>query len=242
MEDSWNYVKEQNKRSLKTIFIEQEKKDILIKRLSNFIEKEKWYIENSIPYQLGILLYGPAGTGKTSLIKAIAGYLNYPIYYLSPQKLSHIETAMSSLGDKCIIVIEDIDSNFLTHSREKKDGKEIAPKSDNSLINEVMLVSLSEILNSLDCMFSAHGRILIATTNHVEKLDPALVRAGRIDLKLEIGFVNNEILKGFIDNFFPENKLNISEIKLKNNLTIATLQNLILEEKTIEEIVEFVKE
>jgi chaperone BCS1 len=91
-------------------------------------------------------------------------------------------------------------------------------------------------------MLTAHGRILIATTNHVEKLDPALVRAGRIDLKLEIGFVNNEILKGFIDNFFPENKLNISEIKLKNNLTIATLQNLILEEKTIEEIVEFVKE
>lgn len=240
MEDNWIYVKDQKKRSLDSIFIEKEKKDILVNNLSKFIKKEQWYIDKGIPYQLGILLYGAAGTGKTSLIKAISGYLNYPVYYLSPKKLGKIECAMSTLSDKCIVVIEDIDSNVLTHSREKKVNSE-----ENIMIEEFSTISLSEILNSLDGMFSAHGRILIATTNHIEDLDSALIRPGRIDLKIEIGFVNNEILESFIKNFYPNNKLDfntISNIKLKPNISVAMLQNMVLQGNTENEVIEFVKE
>lgn len=239
MEDNWMYVKDQKKRSLDSIFIEKEKKDMLVNNLSRFINKEQWYIDNGIPYQLGILLYGAAGTGKTSLIKAISGYLNYPVYYLSPKKLSKIECAMSTLSDKCIVVIEDIDSNCLTHSREKKVNSE-----ENTMIEEFSTISLSEILNSLDGMFSAHGRILIATTNHIENLDSALIRPGRIDLKIEIGFVNSEILISFIKNFYPNNKIDfniINNIKLKPNISVAMLQNMVLQGNSENEIIEFVK-
>lgn len=237
MENSWNYIKKQEKRSMESIFVEKNKKDTIINTLSKFIDSENWYINHGIPYQLGILLYGAPGTGKTSLIKAIAGYLDYPIYYLSPKNLEKIEDAMSTISDKCVVVIEDIDSNSLTHSRENKNKSE-----ENSILEKYESVSLSEILNSLDGMFSTHGRILIATTNHIESLDAALVRPGRIDLKIEIGYVNNEIFEDFINSFFPENSINLNQITIKPKTTIASLQNLVLQGCNEQQIVEFAEE
>ena len=237
MEDGWHYVKDQCKRKLDSVFIEKYKKDLLIKTLSDFINNEQWYIDNGIPYQLGILLYGAPGTGKTSLIKAIASYLDYSIYYLSPQKLSKIELAMSTLPDKCIVVIEDIDGNAVTHSRTKEPNQ----NNETNDLSELIKINLSEVLNSLDGMFYAHGRILIATTNHVKKLDEALIRPGRIDLKVEIGYVNTEILKDFIDHFFPNNKIDFNSFKIKSNITVAMLQNMLLQGKNEYEIIDNVK-
>lgn len=236
-ENCWDHVKSQAKRALETVFIEKEKKDSLIDSLTKFIHSEQWYTYNGIPYQLGILLYGPPGTGKTSLIKAIASQLNYPIYYLPAQKISKIEEAVGMLPEKCLMVIEDIDSNFLTHSRaEKKKSDGIAELLDT--------VSLSEVLNSLDGMFSAHGRVLVATTNHIEDLDPALIRPGRIDLKIEIGFINHEIFEAFIKNFFPESTIDYTAVRnmnLRTDVTVAMIQNLVLEGKNEYEILEFVE-
>lgn len=238
MEDNWQYTKEQKIRSMDSVFLESLKKEKLIKRLSDFTSNEEWYIENGIPYQLGILLHGSPGTGKTSLIKAIAGHLKYPIYYISPKNLNKIESAMATLPNKCIVVIEDMDSNSLTHSR-----KETVDKGDPILnaIDNMSTVTLSEVLNSLDGLFSAHGRILIATTNHIEKLDSAMIRPGRIDLKIEIGFVNNEVLKIFMDKFYPSFRYE-SNINIKNNVTVSTLQNMAIEKKSGEDILKYIKE
>jgi chaperone BCS1 len=240
MEECWIHVKDQNKRDISSVFLDKSKKDFLIDNLMTFISREEWYEKNGIPYQLGILLYGTAGTGKTSLIKAIAGYLNYHIYYLPTQKLGFIERAMSTLPEKCIVVIEDIDTNILTHSRENKD-KDSKPNG-SGFLEGMMSISLSEVLNALDGMFSAHGRILIATTNHIESLDPALVRSGRIDIKMEIGFINHEVLEDFLHNFFPENHVNFSElknIKLKDKISVSMLQDMVLKGKSRDEIIKF---
>jgi chaperone BCS1 len=240
MEDAWIHVKDQNKRNIDSVFIEKDKKNILIESLLKFINSEEWYVKNGIPYQLGILFYGAAGTGKTSLIKAVAGYLNYPIYYLSTQRLSKIESAMSTLPEKCVVVIEDIDTNILTHSRENNNDT-----VDNNIMEGMMSISLSEVLNALDGMFSAHGRILIATTNHIENLDPALIRAGRIDLKLEIGFINHEILESFILNFYPNETIDLHKLRnvhLKTDISVSMLQNMVLQGKNEDEIIEFATE
>lgn len=237
MEDRWEYTKEQNIRSLDSVFIESEKKNKLVNRLSDFIKREDWYVKNGIPYQLGILLYGNPGTGKTSLIKAIAGYLNYPIYYISPKNLNKIEIAMASLPNKCLVVIEDMDSNSLTHMRKKK-VKSGDPISN--AIEDMSAVSLSEVLNSLDGLFSAHGRILLATTNHIEKLDPAMIRHGRIDVKIEIGFVTNETLNMFMDRFYPDSSYDCN-MKIKDNITVSELQNMVMENKTSDYVLEYMR-
>ena len=86
-----------------------EVKDIILKHLDTFQSKESWYLTHGIPYHTGILLYGPPGTGKTSIIKAISNYLNYQIHILNSGNLGDIESAMFSLPEKSLIVIEDID-------------------------------------------------------------------------------------------------------------------------------------
>lgn len=257
MESDWYYIKDQKKRAIESVFLEKGKKDKLFNAIEKFIKNEDWYLKHGIPYQLGILLYGPPGTGKTSIIKAVASYFNYSIYYLPSSGLYKIEKAVSLLPDNSILVIEDIDTNNVTNSRddENEEVKEQDAKSehitsekavsvteDEKEFKKFLRMGLSEILNSLDGIFSTHGRILIATTNHIEDLDTALIRPGRIDIKIEIGYVNNELLEQFCNSFYPNNNVDFGNIKIKSKITIAQLQNLILEEKSIEEVIEFVKE
>jgi mitochondrial chaperone BCS1 len=245
MEQSWSYIKDQKKRSIESIFLEKDKKNLLIKTLDEFLGKEEWYLSHGIPYQLGILLYGPPGTGKTSLIKAIASYLDYAIYYLPVDKLSSIEDASSSLPDKCIMVIEDIDSNPYVkgNSGQNPISGNVPSENIGSILLDTMHgLGLSEILNSMDGLFSSHGRILIATTNHIEKLDAALIRPGRIDLKLDINYINKEILKEFLDSFFPNNYIKDEDIEINRKATVAELQNLVLQNKIVKDILEYCKQ
>jgi chaperone BCS1 len=234
----WHWLKDVNKRSLDSIFIEQEKKDLLISRIESFIKDENWYLEKGIPYQLGIMLYGPPGTGKTSLIKAIASHFSYPIYYIPTNAFLKIEDAFEKLQEKCVIVIEDIDCQTFTHSREDDDFKEefVHKTNTDKLKSGLGMAGLSEILNAIDGFAGVDGRILIATTNHIEKLDSALLRPGRFDLKIGINYVSNEILESFFKNFFPLFDKSLKDIKIKPAITVASLQEMVLENFSAEQI------
>ncbi|MHA1753197.1 MAG: AAA family ATPase [Candidatus Helarchaeota archaeon] len=241
MDDGWCYCRDIRKRPLNSVFLEQSKKDLLLTTLKEFKEKEQWYLDSGIPYQLGILLYGQPGTGKSSLIKALASYLNYSIYYLSPSKLSVIQKAFNELRDESVIVIEDLDTNTVTAERKKSSKKKSKVESDD-LFESFSVLNLSDILNSLDGIANAHGRVLFATTNHIEKLDKALIRPGRFDLLLELGYVNKEILKQFFDYHFPNNKVNYKNLKIKSKLTMAELQQILLQNYTVQQILEKINE
>jgi len=67
----WEPVRDIPKRSLDSVFMSSEAKQGLLDSIDKFISSEEWYVKHGIPYQLGILLYGVAGSGKTSLIKSI---------------------------------------------------------------------------------------------------------------------------------------------------------------------------
>lgn len=228
MDGGWCFSTKFRKRNLKSIFIEKKKKDLIFNNIDKFIKKENWYISKGIPYQYGLLLYGTPGTGKTSLIKAIASKYDYNIYYLSPGKLSNIEQALTTCSEKSIVVIEDIDTNKTVHQRkQKKQLTDAQSGQTEDILQSLGIINLSDILNALDGLSNVHGRMLICTTNHIESLDKALIRPGRFDLLLEVGFVNKEILSQFLAYYFPKQKITLSK-SVKPKVTVAQLQNMIL--------------
>lgn len=243
MDDYWYPMNQIPKRAMDTVFLENDKKRAILDTIDNFIKEEQWYLDNGIPYHLGILLYGKPGTGKSSLIKSIASHINYDIYYLPVSSLIKIENCMSTLPAKSIIVIEDIDCEKALHNRSNDEDSEertktIKQTSDTNNKNDSFsMINFSDVLNAIDGICSSHGRILLTTTNHIEKLDPALIRPGRIDLKIEVGYATTEIFNQFSRRFF--NKEIDHGTKLKERLTCAELQNLLLQKKSFEDILKY---
>lgn len=144
--------------------------------IQKFQNSEEWYQKRGIPYRRGYLLYGPPGTGKTSFTLAVAGALKLNICYLnlSSGRLDDddLNDVLSSAPDNSIILLEDIDAIFV--------------QRESVTQGHQRGVSFSGLLNALDGVRSQEGSILFMTTNHREKLDPALLRPGRCDVHVEL--------------------------------------------------------
>ena len=161
--------------------------------IKEFFKKENWYNKMGIPYRRGYLLYGCPGTGKTSLVKALAGELDIPIYILNiskDMKEENFQSLILSVPQKSIIAIEDIDCLFT--SKRKIDGK--------------YNITFKTILNAIDGLISPYGTILFLTTNHKLKLSSALLRPGRIDRQYKIDKMDKEQIEDFFKLFYPNTK------------------------------------
>ncbi|GAA6014096.1 hypothetical protein JCM8202_005145 [Rhodotorula sphaerocarpa] len=164
-----------DKRLLESVVLDEGVKERVVDDVKAFMSRGKWYSERGIPYRRGYLLYGPPGSGKSSFIQALAGSLDYNICVLNlsergltDDKLNHL---LANAPERSVMLLEDIDAAF---SRRAQTGE--AGFNSN--------VTFSGLLNALDGVASSTSqRILFLTTNHLEKLDPALIRPGRVDLK-----------------------------------------------------------
>ncbi|KAG8383379.1 hypothetical protein BUALT_Bualt04G0006400 [Buddleja alternifolia] len=111
-------------------------------------------------------------------------------------------------SSKSIIAIEDIDCSIhLSGQREKKkvedDDEQQHVDENDPLKDKRMKLTMSGLLNSIDGIWSACGgeKIIVFTTNHVEKLDPALIRRGRMDKHIEMSYCGFEAFKVFAKNY-----------------------------------------
>lgn len=176
-------------RSLDTMFFSHGEKEIITSHIEKFLGNEEFYKEKQILFKTGILLYGKPGTGKSSLVKALATTYNRSIVNINVGKLVSIDlnklTSSINVDDtrKYIILLEDIDTLFLNRKdssakdNNEEDNTNKRDKEDNIIINK--------LLQFLDSNSSPTNVIFIATTNHKERLDDALLREGRFDLKVD---------------------------------------------------------
>jgi chaperone BCS1 len=173
---SWQTTSWQPKRPLGSLVLADSILEDLLADLREFYRSGAWYAERGIPYRRGYLLHGPPGTGKTTLVLALAGELKLSVAVLSLSSRLMSDDALRSMIDALpvatLLLIEDVDCVF---------------KDQRKTTNETG-VTLSGLLNALDGVSSREGRVLFLTTNHPEKLDPALVRPGRVDRKVELGY------------------------------------------------------
>lgn len=193
------------RRQFDSVILDKDIGESILADVSEFLNSREWYTQRGVPYRRGYLLHGPPGCGKTSYIMALAGKLEYDICQMN---LSNSALSDDRLGyllnvapRNSIILLEDIDAAFA--NRDDYDESKPAYQGFSR-------VTLSGILNVLDGVASSEDRLLFMTTNHPERLDSALTRPGRVDMKVYIGYASDEqIIKAF-ERFYPpqSSKLN----------------------------------
>ncbi len=221
------------KRPLDSVILERGVKEKIVADMEAFINSRKWYLDRGIPYRRGYLLYGPPGTGKSSFIQAVAGHLDFNIAILNvsergltDDRLNHL---LTKVPRRTVVLLEDIDVAFMNRKMPGQDGFASAS------------VTFSGLLNALDGVASAEERIIFLTTNHVERLDEALIRPGRVDMSVRLGEATEYQIEQLWDRFYSEFDASgvakqrfmarIRQLDLIDAVSTAALQGLFLYNK-----------
>ena len=183
------------KRPLDSVILDEGIKERIVDDINDFLSSAKWYMDRGIPYRRGYLLHGPPGSGKSSFISALAGQLDYNIALLNlsergltDDRLNHL---LINIPSRTIVLLEDADAAFANRrSQTDSDGYRGAN------------VTFSGLLNALDGVASAEERIVFLTTNHVERLDQALIRPGRVDMAMRLGEASRRQVDQLWDRFY----------------------------------------
>lgn len=180
-------------RPLSSVVLNSVVKDAVIEDMNEFLEEAtlEFYLDHGIPYKRSYLFHGAPGAGKTSLIQALAGKYQRNICYLQPSHPEMTDDSLKEAVQQCprrsIIVLEDVDALF-TAAREGKRSSHL---------------TFSGLLNALDGVGPPLGQIFILTTNHRERLDPALIRNGRVDLHVNFTPATAEQMAQIFLAFYP---------------------------------------
>lgn len=227
------YNNKRDKRYLDSIYTNSNEQYKVLNDLKNFINNKQFYLDNNIPYKRNYLFYGKPGTGKTSLIFALASELNYDIKLIDLGSFSDLNSLLYQVyncSSDTFLVFEDIDAMSTKFEERKKENTIKEDKKDVPVIDEpssnTKELSLSVLLNLLDGLYTKEGMITFFTTNHIDKLDSAFLRDGRMDYKLEMTDLDNKTINNILEKKIGK-KLNIK----KKSINPATLQEIIIQRK-----------
>lgn len=154
-----------------------------LRDLRDYLENPEKYARYGARIPRGVLLYGPPGTGKTLLARALAGEAKVPFFALSGSDFveKYVGVGASRVRDlfkkarkagKCVVFIDEIDAMGKRRDDAASDERD---------------QTLNALLSEMSGFYTGDGVVVIAATNRMEALDPALLRPGRFDRQIEVG-------------------------------------------------------
>lgn len=195
------------------------------------LSKSDWYSSKGVAINMGILLHGPAGTGKSTLASCIGKEFGIPVHliYLNGQTDSSFirawDEANGDIGCPKVILIEDIDNIF--NKREP--------------IHDTCQLSFDTLLNKISGVSSMENVILIVTTNRIEYVDEAIgqeavtatgertvTRPGRIERIVHLGHMDEECRRGLVSSILDEEYAHDVEslVSRSEGMTCAQVKDL----------------
>ena len=163
-----------------------------------WLNNKSWYIDRGLSWRRGVMLKGRPGTGKTKMVLKCAEKLKLPVVKMNIGNMSNTEFSdyiynFSVQGDATLVLIEDIDCVF--EGRKNKLAEDSGYKQ---------LLSFDTLINCISGIKANTGLFFVITTNRPEVLDPALVRAGRMDAEIEVGSIVLEGKKLIASNILQD--------------------------------------
>ena len=186
-----------------------------------FLNNKQYYKERGIPYKRGYLLHGKPGNGKSTTILALAKKFHKDVFNLNISTIgtdNALKKAFRGISENSFILIEDVDASLKNR-------------------DDVNKVSFNTLLNLLDGALSKSNVCVFFTTNHIEQLDPALLRCGRVDVKVEFDNPTKDNLKDMLKLFYSVDE--VPDFKYKGSLSACDLQETCIESATMEEAIEY---
>uniref|UniRef100_A0A1E5WGS7 AAA-ATPase n=1 Tax=Dichanthelium oligosanthes TaxID=888268 RepID=A0A1E5WGS7_9POAL len=174
----WRGMSHHHPATFDTLAMDPELKQSVLADLDRFLKRREYYRRIGKAWKRGYLLYGPPGTGKSSLVAAMANYLRFNLYDLDLSKVdsnSTLQWLLTSMPDKSLLVIEDIDCCF-DAAASRKDVKAPKPVS--------------------------YTHLDVYKRQVKDRLDPALLRPGRMDMHVYMGYCGWEAFKTLARNYF----------------------------------------
>jgi chaperone BCS1 len=207
--DGWDLVEAYAPRLLESVVLPAGEKEQIVADIEKFRSSKQRYACLGVPYHRGYLFHGPPGTGKTSLVSALATHFGLSVYCVNLTDLNDrtLMSAVNQVPANSLLLFEDIDCMKSGNARPSSitnggKGSEVPEKKGNAA--ERNGVTLSGLLNVLDGFYAPSGVLFVMTTNQVEALDPAVLRPGRIDYKLYLGKAGDRQKIELCLRFFPE--------------------------------------
>ncbi|KAG2645733.1 hypothetical protein PVAP13_2KG448300 [Panicum virgatum] len=268
---SWHGINHHHPATFDTIAMDPALKDSVIADLDRFLKRRDYYRRIGKAWKRGYLLYGPPGTGKSSLVAAMANYLRFNLYDLDLSEVrlnSSLQKLLIHMPNRSILVIEDIDCCF-DAAASRKDIKAPEPveeldpgyTSDSSdddgwqknahrpgAAPPPKGITLSGLLNFIDGLWSTCGeeRIIVFTTNYKDRLDPALLRPGRMDMHIYMGYCGWEAFRTLARNYFlvDDHELfpEIQELLSAVEVTPAEVSEMLLRSEDVDVALRGLKE
>jgi chaperone BCS1 len=226
----WKIISGVGKRGLDTVILAEGKLENIVSDLEGFFSKKDFYARTGTPHHRGYLLFGPPGGGKSSLVRALSTKFEANLYVLNLNEIrgdGDLRKLFREVNSGSFVLIEDIDTVLSSVGTRSAPGTEEIKTTEDPK-NLLTGVTLGGLLNVLDGVFSAEDLVVFLTTNHPEKLDSALMRAGRVDKKVMLDYADFYQAKQLYKKFYQEAPDDLAEAFAvqteAKNISMAELQ------------------